>query len=395
MKNTLLMTTLLALFSFNVYAECDEEGYFDCGNTGDVRWYVSEDKTTLIISGTGQTGNYEEEANPNYNGTTSQATHRTTATWGVYNDTVTKIEVSEGVTGIGKAVFEGFDQVTNVTLPNTLESIGHDSFNRTTSLTNVDFPSSLTSLGISAFWGSGLTSVVVPDTITSIERGLFMSSDVTNVTIPDSITSIGDWSFANTQALENLVIPDTVTQIADTAFTDSAATIYCAASSPCADKGSDNIVQYEKDKSGALKIGEDYYATANDLMNNNKCAGGLTDSCVTAALSNKAQNLKSKGKCSDDAECEALVNADYNGEILEVGGKKYASLQDLYDGNEIVQEPVYPAIEPTGDNGGSTGEVSPVAEGIFNRAERGKRIYTVQEAKDAAGKKNKVMIRYK
>ena len=338
------------ILPINVFAECNEVGYFDCGTTGDVKWYVSQDQTTLTISGTGATGNYAEELNPNYNGTTSLAYARTTAPWGIYNNVVTKIEVSEGVTDIGKAVFEGFDQVTHVSLPNTLKSIGWDSFNRTSSLAHIDFPPSLTSIGESAFWGGGLTSVVVPDTITTIEEGTFDNiPTLTSVVIPDSVTSIGNVAFAYTPALENLVIPDSVTSISETAFMQSAAVIYCAASSPCEGKGSENIVPYEK-QGGVYILDGKYYLTGADMANGTECKKALGE-C-------KRDVLEAKGICQGSA-CDTFIQSDGN-YMLKYNGKTYQSINDLLKGN-------------------------------YDK----RRIYTIEEANFVAGDKNRVSIKYK
>ncbi|MBR6327536.1 MAG: leucine-rich repeat domain-containing protein, partial [Alphaproteobacteria bacterium] len=280
MKNKLLGLSLSALMILagNVSADCDEIGYFDCGTTGDVKWYVSQDQATLTISGTGATGNYVEEKNPNYNGTTSKAYARTTAPWGIYNNTVTTIEVSEGVTDIGKAVFEGFDQVTNVSLPNTLQSIGWDSFNRTSKLNSIEFPSSLTSLGVSAFWGSGLTHVVVPNTITSIDEGVFdRNENLIEVIIPDSVTSIGYVAFAYTRKLKNLILPDSVTEIATDAFKETSAQIYCHKDLDCSGKGTENIVTYDK-QGGVYMIGDKYYTSLENMQNDiSRASNDTTD----------------------------------------------------------------------------------------------------------------------
>ena len=349
MKRTVFI--LSALISFNVYAECDEAGYFDCGTTGDVKWYVSEDQKTLTISGNGKTGSYAEEINPYYDGVEVLAYARTTAPYKEYTSTVTNIEVKEGVTDLGKAVFEGFDQVTNVSLPNGLNSIGWDCFNRTYRLENIDFPSSLTSIGESAFWGSGLKSVTIPSTITTIEEGTFdVNTNLTDVYIPDSVTSIGNVAFAYTSDQLKLVIPDSVTSIADNAFLSSAATIYCASSSPCADKGSENIVSYEK-QGGVYILDGKYYYSGSDMVN-------TTNECQKALGECKRDVLEAKGICQGSA-CDTFIQSDGN-YMLKYNGKTYQSINDLLKGN-------------------------------YDK----RRIYTIEEANFVAGDKNRVSIKYR
>ena len=380
MKKLFLMTTLCATFCFVFECGAEIVSGDKCGDN--CTWIFDTDSGKLTISGTGDM--YAMGASYN----SDLGRYQTSAPWKEYDRSITTVSIGNGITEIGEAAFYN-TTVQSVNLPDSLSAIHPHAF-QYSSLQNVEIPYGVETIEHSAFCNTEVQTLVVPETVISIDPFALGSNDLKKIVFEGDVGR----NFEGYVGLNKNMFWNDMSNISVNSIYCDASNESCNALKTDSEIGS-KIRTYEKDKSGALKIGEDYYATANDLMNNNKCAGGLTDSCITAALNNKAQNLKSKGKCSDDAECEALVNADYNGEILEVGGKKYASLQDLYDGNEIVQEPVSPAIEPTGDNGGSTGEVSPVAESIFNKAERGKRIYTLKEAKDAAGKKNRVMIRYK
>ena len=253
---------VMAVFmSFNSYAECDLEGYADCGETGDVKWYISNDLTTLTISGTGETGNYGEEPNPYCSGCGNLATHRTTAPWKEYTTTVTNIEVLQGVTGLGQSVFEGFDHVTNVVLPDTLESIGKDCFNRTARLTSIDLPDSVSSIGISAFFGSGLTSLAIPNSVTSIQIGTGMySPNLSKVFIGENITSIDPEAFA----------------FADGRNGSPLTKIYCSnnqkdmCAAAVAYRGENvTIEEYQTDKNGRFFYKNHWYTSVNDIYNNN------------------------------------------------------------------------------------------------------------------------------
>ncbi|MBR1915926.1 MAG: leucine-rich repeat domain-containing protein [Alphaproteobacteria bacterium] len=299
MKRTVFI--LSALISFNVYAECDEAGYFDCGTTGDVKWYLTNDKTKLIFSGQGETAtNYAEEVNPYYDGVENKAGRRVNAPWGQYNNTVTDIEVKEGVTGVSW-IGLGFEHVTNVSLPSTLEVLGEGALNRTYALQNVDFPDSLKVIGDGALFHTGVTNIIIPDSVKTID------------------TSGIKYSYA-----ETIIIPDSVTSIADNTFLSSAATIYCTSASPCVGKGSENIVAYEKQ--GGVYILEDgtKFLSAADMASGTNICNKELNEC-------KRNVLEAKGICQGSS-CDTFIQSDGN-YMLKFGGKTYQSINDLLKGN--------------------------------------------------------------
>lgn len=163
MKKTVFI--LSVLISCNVYAECDEEGYYDCGNTGDVKWYLSSDQSTLTVLGNGSTGDYGFEDNPYFiENDTKTAPFRTTAPWGKYNDKIETINVEEGVVGLGRVCFAGLDHVTNVNLPQTLSIIGGSSLDQLSSLTSLVIPDNVSKVSTTAFaWTNSLVSLDVGD----------------------------------------------------------------------------------------------------------------------------------------------------------------------------------------------------------------------------------------
>ena len=232
---------LMILFSSNVYAECDEEGYFDCGNTGDVKWYVSEDKTTLTISGSGSMGNYSA----NYN----DGVYKTTAPWQKYQNSLTNVDVQSGVTGLGTYAFLAMDKIQNVNLPNTLLDIGRSSFNRCRSLQNITIPESVQTLGQYSIQMTGIDNIVVPD----------------------SVTTISPLAFGYNPNLKSIVIGENVSTIASQAFEGSGDVhIYCQETSAhnCHDligaknpEMLDKLVIYSVDNKGRVKIGSKSYGS--------------------------------------------------------------------------------------------------------------------------------------
>ncbi|MBR6327316.1 MAG: leucine-rich repeat domain-containing protein [Alphaproteobacteria bacterium] len=184
---------------FCAQADCDEEGYADCGTTGDVKWYMSEDQTTLTISGNGNMGNYTAVRD-------DEGVYYNQAPWGAYHDTLTSVDIKSGVTGLGTYAFLAMGKITNVNLPDTLLDIGRSSFNRCYGLKNITIPQSVETIGNYALQFTALESII----------------------IPDNVTTIAPYAFGYNYGLKSIVIGDNVTTIASQAFKGSEdAYIYC------------------------------------------------------------------------------------------------------------------------------------------------------------------------
>ena len=221
-------------------AEIVDSGY--CGGEGDgtnLTWTLDSDGL-LIISGTGEMGDYnlvtDEEANKNI----------TTAPWGgSYANArrVKTVEIKPGVTSIGNRAFDRCTRLTEVTIGNGVTSIGDYAFTACTSLTSITIPDSVTSIGDDAFiLCEKLISIAIPDSvtnigstafsgctdlasveigngITTIKNGTFYDCyRLTSVTIPNSVMSIGNLAFAGCLNLTSVTIPDSVIRIGDSAF---------------------------------------------------------------------------------------------------------------------------------------------------------------------------------
>ena len=155
------------------------------------------------------------------------------------SDTITEINVREGVTiipdqccrycvklttvilpasllSIGSFGFHGCKSLRNITLPNSLSSIGHCCFTECTSLTSIVIPNSVTSLGDDigcVFSGcKSLSKVVLPHSLSSIPRYTFTGCySLKSLVIPDSVRSIDERAFLGCTALTSINIPDNAT----------------------------------------------------------------------------------------------------------------------------------------------------------------------------------------
>ena len=122
----------------------------------------------------------------------------------VYQSSVQKIEIGNGVTSIGNSAFSGCNSLASITIPDGVTSIGNYALYNCNSLASITIPDGVTSIGYNVF--SNCTSLA-------------------SITIPDGVTSIGDYTLANCTSLASITIPDGVTSIANRIFSGC----YCVA----------------------------------------------------------------------------------------------------------------------------------------------------------------------
>ena len=228
-------------------------------------------------------------------------------------------------------------------------------FQNATGLTSVDF-TGVQELGSNAFHGAtGLTSVdFSKSNVTVIGDSTFQgATGLTNADLT-GVQRINSQAFYNATNLNNIVLGDTLTSVGYNAFgmVPSSAKIYCQEGSghggkTCAQLASagefrGTVQLFEKGDDGVYVVLDGqgnpsaYYSSTTAMM-----VGGVEDGCTSqVSCASKIQLANSGGTSSS------------------LGG------------------------------GSSSGS------GLFT-GERGKRIYTVEQANAVAGKKNKVMIRYR
>ncbi len=149
----------------------------------------------------------------------------------------------------------------DVTIPSTIDgksvmSIGGSAFYHCETLTGIDIPEGITQIGWGAFYGcKGLTSITIPNSVTymggdefdyctalesitvnqnnsnySSQNGVLFDKNKTKLitypegkkgdyTVPDTVKSIGSCGFLNCMYLTNITIPDGVTNISGSPYT--------------------------------------------------------------------------------------------------------------------------------------------------------------------------------
>lgn len=150
---------------------------------------------------------------------------------------LTEVVIEDGVTEIGKDVFQGCVGLTKVTIPDSVKKIGTWSFYMCKGLKNVDIPANV-EIGDSSFRQSGLEQVTVSGgsvgnyafhrsedlkkitvNCETIGEEAFSGCDyLTDITLSENVKTLGDKAFYTCDALERVEIPSTVTDIGEKTF---------------------------------------------------------------------------------------------------------------------------------------------------------------------------------
>ena len=173
------------------------------GQCGDnLYWVYNPSTTTLTITGSGAMNNYSG------NGIKG-------APWIKYNNDITSVYLSDGLTTIGDYAF--YECIfTTIDIPESVTSIGKDAFYTCSGLTSIEIKSSELTIGNNAFRNCHyLTSVTIQNSELTIGESAFNNcQNMTSVTIRNSeVSSIGQSAFYNCQKLESFTLADGSTLI--------------------------------------------------------------------------------------------------------------------------------------------------------------------------------------
>lgn len=193
------------------------------GQCGDNLFWYLDKKGCLVVYGTGQMYDYDQNNNR--------------SPWAAYEDMIQSVLIEEGVTSIGSFAFStslnGYPHFTEIRLPNSLNEIGGSAFAYCSALEEIELPEGITEVNFGCFsLCSKLATVSLPSTLTEIEASAFYScTSLSNITIPRGVTKIGSFAFCGCRNLQYIVIPDTVECIESSAFESSGLThVYLPAS---------------------------------------------------------------------------------------------------------------------------------------------------------------------
>lgn len=121
--------------------------------------------------------------------------------WYTQRQSIQKIVVEEGVTGICAEAFNGCSNATEVTLPEGLTEIPAGTFYECT----------------------GLQKINIPNTVTAIRAEAFlMCESLTALELPERVVSVGDFAFGGCTKLLELSLPDNAIRVGIDAFNSTA-----------------------------------------------------------------------------------------------------------------------------------------------------------------------------
>lgn len=203
------------------------------GGCGEAAYWKLFKDGTLIIYGTGWINLHQ-----NYWG----------ATW--YNNSIKKVQIAEGITGIGYEAFYKCEQLKSVIIPNTVTRIDVKAFYACSNLSIVELGSGLERIDSEAFaYCIQLKSITIPSNLKECDGAIFRSctnlktvgpesgnyniklestetiiaklfsfSEIEEVHIPDTVREIGYYEFSNCNNLTTVILGNRLEKISLGAF---------------------------------------------------------------------------------------------------------------------------------------------------------------------------------
>lgn len=219
---------LASLLSLNLFAEATEteRTVIDSGKSGDVTWTLYDDGE-LCVEGNGKMASYGFRTSP----------------LGDYADSITSVNIKNGITYIGAYSFYGCSLIESIEFPDSVTGIGSDAFLSCTNLSRIKLPNGITGIGNDAFtdtayysdpanWDNGMlylgnclidakegTSFKLYSKTTLIAQNVFTGfKRLTNVYIPNGVQYINSYAFSGCTSLKEVEIPSSVQTISKNTF---------------------------------------------------------------------------------------------------------------------------------------------------------------------------------
>ncbi len=139
------------------------------GNIGDSAYYIIYSNGRIAIRGTGATYDYEMGYSPFHE-----------------NLDITALDVGEGITALGKSLFEQCRSMKTLSLPSTLKTVEERCF-------------FMYSIG-------GPTELIIPKNMSNIGEKAFTCCAFESVTIPENIRIIGNYAFYDCTKLKSAYV---------------------------------------------------------------------------------------------------------------------------------------------------------------------------------------------
>ncbi len=134
--------------------------------------------------------------------------------------TLSKIEISDQITGIADAAFYNCISMESVEIPDSVTRIGKKAFYGCKSLEQIHLPKGIKVVNDAAFRGCGmLRSIKLPDSVTKIGKEAFYGSNLHAAVLPDKVNSIGANAFKNCKKLTMVKLGKGIKTIHKSAFT--------------------------------------------------------------------------------------------------------------------------------------------------------------------------------
>jgi len=363
---------------------------------------------------------------------------------------LTSLTIGSGLTSIGESAFANSGNLTELTISSSVTSIGKNAFQNATKLETLVIPNNVTSLGEGAFQNaSSLKYLTLSDNLGTIPvhafenavnlevlklptkangkilEGAFSHAEKLTTIDFGGVTEIGNKAFAYNYGLKELVIPDTVTTIGGNTFKDATSLTTLVIGNGVTSLGKEAFLGNTALKS--LTIGTGLTSFGTDCFKNSPITELTIDpksthlDVIVGFFQSRSPAI-TKINClgADRSACDAAMAAA-RWDISGIAGDGNVTMPapttlTAADVQPPVQEPT--TEEPQGgsgdevannDSGEQGGNATPgdqvsaepeiitnPAAGFDRNAPRfSNKIYTVQEANLAAGRKNRVMIRYR
>lgn len=173
LKRILIFAAFVAALTCLLCMALNAETYSGtCGAEGDgsnLTWTLDTETGVLKIEGKGAMAEFGSAG---------------TTPWGAYRTMITSVEISEGVTSLGKYSIYGFSNLTNLVIPSTVTTIKAQTIS-----------------------SAKLTSLVIPEGVKNIEQNaICYSGNLSEVVIPESMEKMAGLSFRSCNNLKKIFI---------------------------------------------------------------------------------------------------------------------------------------------------------------------------------------------